>query len=157
MIREYFIDFLKTGTLRHFPFGIEEWSVIKLLGQTDDHAEDLESSMIRYDWTEFYFYKGDKDSRRLYGILIRPGPMAADRYNLSMNYHWLDKKLDYAGVKEQLIQSGIQFTEISPESSKKEKTLLTTANVLFTFAKGGKSIESVGRFIPLEEFEMIDI
>ena len=54
-----FIDFLKTGTLKHFPFGIEELRVIKLLGQTDDHAEDMETSMIRYDWTEFYFYKGE--------------------------------------------------------------------------------------------------
>src|SRR5687768_16487529 len=157
MIKENFIDFLKTGTLKHFPFGIEELRVIKMLGQTDDHAEDMESSMIRYDWTEFYFYKGDKDSSRLYGILIRPVPLAADRFNLSMNYNWLDKKLDYTDVKEQLVQSGVKFTEIIQVSSKKENTLLTSGNVVFSFMRGGKMIESVGRFIPLEEFEKIEI
>ena len=157
MIKENFIDFLKTGTLKHFPFGIEELSVIKLLGPTDDHAEDMETSMIKYDWTEFYFYKGDKDSSRLYGILIHPVPLAADRFNFSMNYHWLDKKYDYAGTKELLIQSGVEFREILPQSAKQEKTLKTSGNVVFSFSKEGKNIESVGRFIPLEEFEMIEI
>jgi hypothetical protein len=157
MIKENFIDFLKRGTLRHFPFGIEELRVIKLLGQTDDHAEDMESSMIKYDWTEFYFYKGDKDSSRLYGILIHPVPLAADRFNFSMNYDWLDKKLDYTGTKAQLIQSKIEFAETFSGKSKKEKTLKTKSNVVFSFSKDGKSIVSVGRFLPLEEFEEIEI
>lgn len=95
MIKENFIDFLKTGQLSHFPFGMEMNIIVDMLGEYDELIENEESSMIKYDRIEFYFYKGEKESNRLDGILIQPIPIAANRGKLDMDYGWLDKKMDF--------------------------------------------------------------
>lgn len=155
MIKEDFVTFLKTGKLVHFPYGMEKMAVIRLLGKPDEEIENDESSMLKYDRTEFYFYKGDKDSNCLAGILIQPIPIAASRRNLDMEYGWLDKTLDYRQTIDHLTKEGIAFKESSTGRHEQHKILITTGEVTFFFFNDPNRINKVGRFLPMEEFEQL--
>jgi hypothetical protein len=155
MIKEDFIAFLTSGRLTHFPYGMEKVSVIKMLGEPEEEIEDDESSMIKYDRTEFYFYKGDKDSNCLAGILIQPIPEAAARRNLDMDYGWLDKTLDYNQSIRHLLEEGILFTESSTGRQAQHKIIITTGAVTFYFFESPNRINKIGRFMPMEEFEKL--
>ena len=155
MIREDIIAFLKTGELIHFPYGMEKALLIKLLGQPDEEIEDDESSMLKYDQTEFYFYKGYKDSNCLAGILIQPIPIAASRRNLDMDYRWLDKSLDYQQTIALLTEEGITYKESSTGRHEQHKIIITSGEVTFFFFNDPNRINKVGRFLPMEEFEQL--
>ncbi len=155
MIKEDFVTFLKTGKLVHFPYGMEKLAVIRLLGKPDEEIEDDESSMLKYDQTEFYFYKGYKDSSCLAGILIQPIPIAASRRNLDMDYLWLDKTLDYQQTIALLLEEGISFKESSTGRQEQHKIIITSGEVTFFFFNDPNRINKVGRFIPMEEFEQL--
>src|SRR5688572_2255234 len=152
IIKEVFIDFLKTGKLNHFPYGMEEEKIIDLLGQPDEQVENEETSMIKYDRMEFYFYKGDKESKRLFGILIMPVSVSNNRSNLEMDYGWLEKELTDKQVRKLLIREGIAFDDSVSDYNKMDMVLKTEGEVVFFFSKQNHKINKVGRFLPMEEF-----
>lgn len=155
MIKEDFISFLKSGKLSHFPYGMEKVSVTNMLGKPEEEIEDDESSMIKYDQTEFYFYKGNKDSNCLAGILIQPIPIAASRRNLDMDYGWLSKTLDYNQIIKHLLDERISFKESSTGRHEQYKIIITAGEVTFFFFNDPNRINKVGRFIPMDEFEQL--
>ena len=87
--------------------------VINLLGKAGEKIESRESSMLKYDRTEFYFYHHESGLKYLNGIVIQPIPISADKGNLRMNYYWLNKKLKYHSAKNQLELENINFIEIT--------------------------------------------
>src|SRR3989337_3717376 len=154
-IKEEFKYFLKTGSLKHFPYGMEEEKIIYLLGEPDEQVENEETSMIKYDRIEFYFYKGDKESKRLFGILIMPVSVSNNRSNLSMEYSWLDKELNDKQVRKHLIREGIAFDDSVSDYNKMDMVLKTEGEVVFFFSKQNHKINKVGRFLPMHAFEKI--
>jgi hypothetical protein len=154
MIIEDSIDFFRTGQLANFPFGLEKRNVITLLGDTEEQIENEESSVLKYDRTEFYFYHHKSGMKYLNGIIIQPIPIPADKGNLEMNYSWLTKNLNYLETKKKLKFESIKFIE-TIESAEDTLVLRTDGKVDFLFLRDDNKICKIGRYLSLDELEII--
>lgn len=144
MINEDFEDFINTGGLKHFPFGITKSKVLELLGNSSEDFNNAESSMVRYDRTEFYFYHPNPDEGLLDGIVILPFSIA-DEGNLEMDYRWLNEELNYEQVKKRLVENKVDFEETTHNSN--DKIMKTKKGVIFFFFEEDMKINKVGRFV----------
>ena len=154
MIIENTIDFIRTGQLINFPYGIEKRKVITLLGETEERIDNKESSMLKYDRTEFYFYHHESGIKYLTGIVIQPIPIPANKGNLKMDYSWLTKKLKFSNAKNQLKLEHIEFNEIIDRDND-SLVLRTEGKVELLFFRDDNLICKVGRYIDFEELERL--
>lgn len=154
MIIESTINFFRTGELVNIPLGTEKRMVINLLGKTGEKIESRESSMLKYDRTEFYFYHHESGLKYLNGIVIQPIPISADKGNLRMNYYWLNKKLKYHSAKNQLKLENINFIEVADKDNDSLK-LKTESGVEFLFFREDNYICKVGSYLEFEKLDKI--
>ncbi len=147
MIHENIFVFLRTGELSNFKFGMDQKTIISILGETSwtipVSTKDRRHALIKYDIIEFYF--NASESQSLYAVQItysEPG----NKNNLNIDYKNLDKPLRYSEIKDLLNKNSISFEEKESDYDRSDNVIETQGNVTFYFDSENK-VQKFGRFI----------
>ncbi|MGB1243266.1 MAG: hypothetical protein ACPG49_12135 [Chitinophagales bacterium] len=139
MLKENIIDFLKTGELTNFPFGISLTIVFSILGETKwtipISRKDRRIAVAKYGQIEFYFDYGFP--QKLHGIKVIYSEMGkkgiiqrfeGEKGRMKVNYQRFEGEVSYTETKKILFEHDIDFQE-----DRNGQIIFTEKGVVFYF------------------------